>query len=357
MLKKHQNIQVSQKQLCVQSIESRNLLIGTLNCRGLARKEKVQQLCQDLEHFKLDILAVQETKIKGKEKISQVQARNGVWTENTWNTLLGSENTNGYNFCCGKCENSFHGVGFIVRNNLDFNFKSYSNRLALLTIYITYNDRKHPLNIINAYAPTSNSPINEIEEFYTSLEYIINKVNRKELLICGDFNTEIGFYNHSNPDEIGCHSNGKKSRNSLFLVDILINNELYACNTFFKHKLENIHTWTSSFIHPRRRNPYRCQLDYIIATKNIRSLNFEAKSKSRLSIDTDHKLVISKFKINKNSRRRIYPTIQNKRQDINVNHLKENKIIYNSQVEKRLQNISTEDEPQIYWNNLCEMYV
>ena len=45
----------------------RNLFIGSLNCRLLER-EKVQQLCQDIEHFKINISAVQETKIKGEEK-------------------------------------------------------------------------------------------------------------------------------------------------------------------------------------------------------------------------------------------------------------------------------------------------
>ena len=68
MLSRHQNSQVSLQQHTVLSKESRNLFIGSLNCRGLAKKEKVQQLCQDIEHFKINILAVQETKIKGEEK-------------------------------------------------------------------------------------------------------------------------------------------------------------------------------------------------------------------------------------------------------------------------------------------------
>ena len=93
MLSRHQNSQVSLQQHTVLSKESRNLFIGSLNCRGLAKKEKVQQLCQDIEHFKINILAVQETKIKGEERTDQIQPENGIWTENTWNTILGSEST------------------------------------------------------------------------------------------------------------------------------------------------------------------------------------------------------------------------------------------------------------------------
>ena len=66
----------------------------------------------------------------------------------------------------------------ITKSNLNCKFESFSNRLALLTVYVEYNNgRTHPLNIINAYAPTSNSSIIEVEHFYTTLESIINKVN------------------------------------------------------------------------------------------------------------------------------------------------------------------------------------
>ena len=126
----------------------------------LQKTKEVQQLCQDIEHLKINILAVQKTKIKGEEKTDRIQPENGVWTENTWNTILGSESTKGYS----KCNNSFHGVGFITKSNVNCKFASFANRLALLTVYIEYNNgRTHPLNIINAYAPTSNSSIAEIE--------------------------------------------------------------------------------------------------------------------------------------------------------------------------------------------------
>ena len=85
MLNKHQNSQVSLQKHTVLSKESINLFIGSLNCHGLAKKKKkkLQQLCQDIEHLKRNILAVQETKIKDEEKTDQIQPENGVWTENT----------------------------------------------------------------------------------------------------------------------------------------------------------------------------------------------------------------------------------------------------------------------------------
>ena len=197
--------------------------------------------------------------------------------------------------------------------------------------------KSYNLDII-AYAPTSNSYIIEIEHFYATLESI-NKVNKKEVILCADCNTQIENYHEDYPDIIGLYSNQKKSNNSHCLLELLLKNNLYACNTFSKHKLEQIHTWTSSFIPSRRRNPYRCQIDYIIASKNLRNLNFDSKAINRLSIDTDHKLILSKFKIKTNSRRKIYSqNLQTSKNQLNVEHLKERKEVYNEIAEKELEN-------------------
>ena len=106
--------------------------------------------------------------------------------EYKWNSQ-GSESTKIYSFFRGKCNNSFHGVGFITKSNSNCQFQSFSNRLV-----IEYNNgRTHPLNITNTSAPTSNSSITEIDYFYTTLESIINKVNKKEMILCRDFNIQI----------------------------------------------------------------------------------------------------------------------------------------------------------------------
>ena len=41
-----------------------HLNIGTLNCRGLTKTDKKLDLTNDLDSYKVDITALQETKIK-----------------------------------------------------------------------------------------------------------------------------------------------------------------------------------------------------------------------------------------------------------------------------------------------------
>ena len=225
--------------------------IGSLNCRGLSKEDKQFTLIDDFSKYNLDIIALQETKIRGEGIIKPL---------------------NSFSLYSADCSNSYHGVGFIVKYGVDCSFTSFSNRLALLTVIRHYNNNKiHPLYIISAYAPTSqttrDNPI-ETEIFYQDLENLINSVNKKELIICGDFNAKTGsaypcayLSKHVGKYNAASYTN----TNGEFLIDLIVRNNLYLCNTFFKHKLEHLTTWTSNFTPVNRRNPIRTQIDYIIA--------------------------------------------------------------------------------------------
>ena len=271
-----------------------HLNIGTLNCRGLTKTDKKLDLTNDLDSYKVDITALQETKIKGDCWIEYLKSKSGI----------------NYTFYKSNCSNSYHGVGFIVNNNINCSFRSLSNRLCLLTVYRKYNNKTHPLYIINAYAPTSeitSKNVIETEQFYNDLETLINCVNKNELIICGDFNAKTGSSHHTYPRNIGLYTTDKTNANGEFLINLIVKNNFYICNTFFKHKLEHINTWTSNFTPNGRRNPLRSQIDYIIAPDSFRRLNTNARACNGLTINSDHKLVISTFILNGGSRSKIYP--------------------------------------------------
>ena len=141
---------------------------------------KKEELIRDINKYNIDILdlAVQETNIKGISELEQI---------------------NNYTFYKAECDNSHHGVGFIVKkNNIKCNFTGISNRIAKLKVFHQYNERNtKPINLICAYAPTSDKKyIQDTEQFYIELENILNNVNKKEVIIlCGDFNSKIGSAN------------------------------------------------------------------------------------------------------------------------------------------------------------------
>ena len=125
---------------------------------------------------------------------------------------------------------------------------------------------------------------------------------------------------------------------------------MYLCNTFFKHKLEHINTWTGNFVPTYRRNPIRSQIDYIIAPLNFKSINTNARAYNGLQINTDHKIIISIFNLNNCTRRKIYPnkTVVNS----SSYHLKSNQILYNENINDTLNKTTFSQSPATYWNEL-----
>ena len=258
------------------------------------------------------------------------------------------------------CSNSYHGVGFIVAYDVDCKFKSISNRLALLTVYRKYTNKVHPLYIISAYAPTSQitkeNPI-QTDIFYQDLEDLINSVNKKELIICGDFNAKTGSANSYLPKHVGKYNSANYTNtNGEFLVDLIVRNNLYLCNTFFKHKLEHVNTWTSNFTPAHKRNPTRTQIDYIIAPLNFKSINTNARAYNGIQTNSDHKLLIGIFELNNCTRRKIYPKPKNV-VNSSTHHLKSNKTAYDTNVNDALNKTTFSTSPDTYWKELSTIYL
>ena len=111
--------------------------ISTWNLRGLDTKE----LVKDLHSYKLDILCVQETHLRGTDTIKLDNKYTLYYT--------GAENS------------SHHGIGIIIKNNCQAKFKRIDDRICLIEIELDklIEDKKEinknrKLTVISAYAPT-----------------------------------------------------------------------------------------------------------------------------------------------------------------------------------------------------------
>ena len=158
--------------------------------------------------------------------------------------------------------------------------------------------------------------------------------NSIDKFICGDFNCEIKDGHQDAPENIGTYSKGKTSHNGKYLIDFIVQNNLYVTNTFFKHKLEHITTHQSNLSLPHRKNPFRKQIDFIIANKVWKRNNIDSRSHSGTIVDSDHRLVKASFDLDY---RKIYSkTAKNK--NVNVSHLKNQEIAdkYKALVENKV---------------------
>ena len=137
-----------------------SLRIATWNVRTLLQKGKLDNLCQEAEHLKADIIEVSETR----------------WTDDGY---IRKEN---YTFIYSGGAESKHGVGFLIKNNLLKHLQGYlpiNQRCMLLKI------KAKPMNIsvLQVYAPTSDYSDEEIEEFYEDINKTLKDVKSDEVLI------------------------------------------------------------------------------------------------------------------------------------------------------------------------------
>lgn len=97
-------------------------------------------------------------------------------------------------------------------------------------------------NIIQVYAPMADKEENEVEEFYQSINEIINKLKKQDLtIVVGDFNAKLGAKKTSvsvNPFGLG----ERNSRGDMLKIFAEINTNLTVMNTWYKLQPRN-HQW------------------------------------------------------------------------------------------------------------------
>lgn len=247
--------------------------IGTWNVRGMLQAGKTHIIEKELQRCNIPIAGISETHWRGK----------GHFNTSMDNTIIFSGNEN----------NSNHGVAFILSSGVSKSIMGYeavNHRILTLKLYSS----PVALNIIQVYAPTSVSPEDEIDEFYTVLERTIDKIpNREILIILGDFNAKIG----STKDDthirniVGRYGIGQRNERGARLLNFCIDNNFTITNTVFQHHIRRLFTWQSP------DGKYRNQIDYILIRTRFRTAIRNAKTLPSADCNSDHRLLLVKFQI------------------------------------------------------------
>lgn len=135
----------------------KNINIGTWNVQSLFEAGKLANLNQEIRRLDIDILGVSKT----------------WWPDNGMCIVTGGR----FYYSGNQNKNHRNGVGIFITDKLStsiIDFFPYSDRLALLKI----SARPVNLNVIQAYAPTSESTDQDIETFYDGLRELL-KLTKK----------------------------------------------------------------------------------------------------------------------------------------------------------------------------------
>lgn len=193
-------------------------------------------------------------------------------------------------FYSGLKNRHFFGTGFAIHKSLEpyvREFNPVSERISVLRVDTT------PTNmvLICVHAPTEVSTNNDKDAFYEDLDRIYDKTLGNVIkIILGDLNAMCGKESQFQPT-IGKESSNISNDNGLRIISFASSKNMVISNTTFPHKKIHKRTWRS--LDGKTIN----QIYHVLIQRRFRSCIVEVRSYRGADCDTDHFLLISKFKI------------------------------------------------------------
>ena len=167
------NIDEDPKRSDCATLKTRNhiLNIGTWNVRTLNQLGKFENLIQEANAYKIDILGISETRLMdtGMNNVDDT-----------------------YTFYNSGGDQHEHGVGLLIKKSIS---KSLLGIVCVSKRNILAKIKGTPFNlcILQTYAPTSDHPDEEVEEYYEEINRTLKTVKSDEILIVmGDMNAKVG---------------------------------------------------------------------------------------------------------------------------------------------------------------------
>jgi hypothetical protein len=193
-----------------------SLHFGTLNIRTLAKPGKLDLALRELQRYNWDVIGLSETHLPRTSE----------------------ENLSGASLLLSGRKDGVHrqGVGFFVSSTAKkslISFTPVSERIAVLRL----KGAAKNISVVQVYAPDSARSEEECDEFYFTLQSVIDQIHKKDVLIVmGDFNAIVGMDNTGRSDIMGTFGHGKLNARGERLLDFCRENELFLTNTIFKHR-------------------------------------------------------------------------------------------------------------------------
>lgn len=243
--------------------------IGTWNIRTLYKPGALKIVTEEIEKYKIPLVAVQEIRWTGEGTIRSNNST--IFYSGTKNNRHGK------------------GVGLVVNEKIVPCVKSFV-AINEHICFIRMIGRKSDIIVINCYALTEEKEEEEKNIFYEDLERTFDSLPKNCIkVIVGDFNAQIGKEATFRPT-IGHESLHTTSNdNGMKLIDFSTAKNLIISSTYFPRK--NIHkqTWTS----PDGKT--KTQIDHVIIDKRYQTCIKNVRTYRGADGDSDHYLVIARF--------------------------------------------------------------
>ena len=257
---------------------------------NLYRAGFAKTLVEEAEKYNIEIMALQETRWTGE----------------------GECKIGNYTILYSGRKDDIHraGVGFCISKKTYRAVESFNpvnERLAHIRISCKW----FKMSIVVAYAPTEESEEDQKDEFYETLQTVIEKIPMHDIvIILGDMNAKVGREVDVFGPVIGVHSAHEECNdNGTRLASFANANRLVIGGTTFQHKAIHKETWNSPDGNTKN------QIDHILISQRFRSALADVRSYRGADCDSDHNMVGAKIKMklkvtrnSRNGRRSLFDT-------------------------------------------------
>lgn len=152
------------------------------------------------------------------------------------------------------------------------------------------------VGLIQVYAPHQGRPREEKELFYEELQHLYDNINTENKIIMGDLNAHIGRDRQALEDVMGAWSVGERNAEGERLLDFAVRNGMSVMNTFYAHR--DSHKWTWYRWNSNVEDYVDKSMIDMMITNNKHIFN-DVKTVPSVSLDSDHRLLLAKLKIEK----------------------------------------------------------
>ena len=157
-------------------------------------------------------------------------------------------------------------------------------------ISVCFQGKPFNITVIQAYAPTSKAEEAEVEWIYDDLQDLLELTPKKDVIfIIGDWNANVG--SQEIPGITGKFGLGVRNEAGQRLIQFIQENALVTENTLFQQHKRRLYTRTSP------DGQHRNQIDYIFCSQRWRSSIQSAKTRWGEDYESDHELLIDKFRL------------------------------------------------------------
>ena len=202
--------------------------IGTWNVRTMYETSKAALAANEMRRYAIAVLGICESRWNGAGRITLATGEQLVYS--------GHDN-----------EQHAHteGVAFMM-SKLAAKALIEWVLVSPRTITARFNSKGRKVTLINCYAPTNNTTDELKQEFYDSLQGVLDHTPRRGItILMGDLNAKIGSDNTGRERIMGRHGLGCLNEKGERFADLCAFNDLVIGGSIFSHKTLHKATWIS----------------------------------------------------------------------------------------------------------------